>query len=292
MGGFSNGKAVFALFILMVVIVIGMMVIAIYYRQEEVPGVAWKIPFETFPELNAIRQKFAESCEIPNIPPEYTEDTLRNKNFQQVREECDVLTQDLDEKYTLFETGASESLAWSKDISRFSESTYDIKDTSKNCGSSDCSRMNLGQYYPRMGCYGRYVPEYLTTFAAQKINELMLRLNLDNHYERDTDSRGSTYTPPGGFMEMHTNRDHFAGWRMYIHYLPEEGVSYFSYRHPYDQSYRRIYDENNRFNLFRIRKLPDKLLWHSIRSETPRFSWGLWVPPELAQYLKTFGERV
>jgi hypothetical protein len=77
-----------------------------------------------------------------------------------------------------------------------------------------------------------------------------------------------------------------------MHWLPDEGDSYFVYRHPFDTTYRVVKDTNDGANMFRIRKPPKNLLWHGIYSETPRFSWGIWLPPELAQYLKVHGERV
>jgi hypothetical protein len=148
------------------------------------------------------------------------------------------------------------------------------------------------EYTPRLGCYRRHISFELEQFATEKIKQLMSRLNLPNKLEKLSDSRGSSFTPLGGFMECHTNRFHLAGWRFYMHYLPENGESFFAYRHCYDGSLRIIPDSNTAANMFRIRKLPDALLWHSLWADTPRHSWGIYLPPELAQELKKLGKRL
>ncbi len=98
--------------------------------------------------------------------------------------------------------------------------------------------------------------------------------------------------PAGSFMEAHTNRHHLAGWRFYFQYLPEAGQSVFYYRHCHDKSLHAVPDSNLAGNMFRIRKLPDTLLWHSIVADTPRMAWGIYLCPELAQHLKSVGQRM
>jgi hypothetical protein len=265
------------------------------------PGVSWKVLVSSYPEIKAIKQKFIESCEIPLIDPNYFIDAKENKVFQQMREDCKTLDTNLEEKYTAYESSSKNELEWAKEVKPFFGVRYAlantenlIKNTEKefnkipsDSSQTTCGEKRITQYVPRLGCFQKHVSEELEKFAETKIDELMKRLGLSNRLNHKADNRGSTYMPPGvGFMEMHSNRNHFAGWRLYMHHLPDNGNSWFSYRHPYDGSYRKIYDENERMNMFRIRKPPDNVMWHAIFSDTHRFSWGLWIPPELAQHLK------
>lgn len=235
------------------------------------PGVAWKIPYEAYPELAEIYAAFVKVCIIPEIPERYFTDTAQDVEFQSMRRDCTRLPQ----------VGKYETLELSSQpMSRqFAE-------------SNPLYQVPGGEYILRYGCYRRSIPFEVEQLATEKISHLMARLGLGNRLNKLTDSRGSTYMPPGGFMEYHSNQDHLGGWRLYMHYLPDKGNSWFAYRHPFDGSYRRIADSNIAANMFRIRKKPKKLLWHAIYADTPRFSWGIWLPPELAQHLKTHGHRV
>jgi len=261
--------------------------IVIYFSvqgsKEADPGVAWKVPYEAYPELKDIYENYKSTCVIPAIPKKFFDDTQANTTYQQMREDCKRLPDT--EKYEAFET-KKWTLTWAQRIKSFSDGVnlpeYDIP----------VGAQGAGEYKLRIGCYHREISDEMESYTSQKIQALMTRLGLPNKLDHLTDSRGGTYMPPGGFMEYHSNQNHQGGWRLYMHYLPEGGESWFAYQHPFDGSYRRIADTNEGANMFRVRKPPKNLLWHSIYSDTPRFSWGIWLPPELAQHLKTYGERI
>lgn len=251
-------------------------------NRATAPGVAWKVPYASYPELQAIYEEYRKSCEIPPIPPEYHQAAKENELYQSMRNDIRAPTLPADmKKYEEFEKTSLSKLEWAQSLKSFysCQSPYRIQ---PKC-----------DYVPRLGCYRREISADLEQFATKQIQALMTRLGLPNRLERLTDSRGATYMPPGGFMEFHSNQDHFGGWRLYMHYLPQGGKSAFVYQHPYDGSRREIEDNNEEGNLFRIRKPPKRLLWHGIYSEDAhRFSWGIWLPPELAQHLKTYGRRM
>lgn len=256
--------------------------IVIYFSvkgSEQDPGVAWKVPYEAYPELKEIYEAFKNSCEIPDIPSEYFADISQDEDYQNMRNDCKTLPDE--KKYADLELGRE--TAKLENLDKFLDVTnarYMIPPDKKGA-----------EYRVRGGCYTRDIPKDVEKIATENIHKLMERLNLPNRLEHETDSRGSTYMPPGGFMEYHSNQKHYGGWRLYMHWLPDGGESWFAYQHPYDKSYHRIYDSNEAANMFRIRKPPKNLLWHCISSDCHRFSWGIWLPPELAQHLKQFGKR-
>lgn len=268
------------IFVILIVILYGLLLTINFEHWEyiEKPGVAWKIKYSDHPELNEIYQKYKESCIIPKIPPAYLAEIQTNATYQDMRNDCRYITnENIETKYENFET--QQSREWFDKVS--------ILNTDPNL------KINHKNYQTRIGCFIRNIPHELEVFAKDKINELMERLKLPNRLKRLSDSRGATYMPKGGCMELHSNRDHYGGWRLYMHVVDtDKGGSWFSYRHPFDKSIRIIQDENTRANMFRIRKLPSELLWHSIWSDTDRFSWGIWLPPELAHALKFNNERI
>ena len=259
----------------------------IHSRQS--PGLVWKISYSDHPELQDIYDAFVESCVDPGIPESYLEDVSVHSIYQEIRDETKSMSLSSQDKFLSFEL--DQVSAWKVGVSDF-YSTQQYKASNAD-------------YRPRLGCYIREVSNTLETFAVNKMNDMMERLHMTNRLGRLTDSRGSTYMPPGGFMETHTNREHLAGWRLYMHYLPptrgfsSKGefsgggqTSKFSYRHPFDHSVRTIVDTNNGANMFRIRVPPEDVMWHGIWADRPRYSWGLWLPPEVAQFLKVGSIRV
>lgn len=242
------------------------------------PGIAWKIQYSQVPELNAIYKKFVTFCDIPNVDQQYVIDTLNNPTYQRMRSE--LFDKPDEYKWAVYELVRHKHIPWCQPLKPLTQREY--------CQLAP-------DYKFRTGCFMRQIPEQLEKYASKQIENLMKRLHLPNHLSRLSDSRGSTYMPPGGFMEYHSNQNHYAGWRLYMHYLPLKSSTrsgYFVYKHPFDQSYREIEDSNVSGNMFRLRKPPQKLLWHGIYSNTHRFSWGIWLPPELAQHLKQFGQRM
>jgi hypothetical protein len=241
------------------------------------PGVAWKVKYSDYPELLLIYSKYKEYCSvIPTIPIEYNDELLNNETYQTIRNDCKYMTNEIIEnKYDTFERDGKINSEWFFNVSHM------LNDN------------NYQGYKPRLGCFIHNISLELETFATDQINKLMSRLQLTNKLKRLSDSRGSTYMPPGGCMEVHSNRDHLGGWRLYMHVVDEcKGDSWFNYRHPFDNSIKIIKDVNDKANMFRIRKPPKQLLWHSIWSNTDRFSWGIWLPPELAQKLKENSDRI
>jgi hypothetical protein len=294
-------------FLLLLLAIISLLIIGlIVTNSQTAPGLSWKINYLDYPELQDIYDKFVKSCITPDVPESWFENASKNVVFQEMRKECMELNPlILEEKYTKYETEAMEKSEWSHDIREFFSDKYFINHSVTKSVDAVFSELPIDisqkkceyvprveEYTPRLGCYRRHISFELETFATEKIKQLMSRLHLPNKLEKLSDSRGASFTPQNGFMECHTNRFHLAGWRLYMHYLPENGESFFAYRHCYDGSLRVIPDSNTAANMFRIRKLPDALLWHSLWTDTPRHSWGIYLPPELAQELKKLGKRL
>lgn len=80
--------------------------------------------------------------------------------------------------------------------------------------------------------------------------------------------------PPGSHMGWHTNSG-VPGWRIYINYCEEAGNSFIRYRDL--DSGEIITLDDNRWNVRVFRIESSRLLWHSIYSDTNRFSFGYMV---------------
>ena len=241
-------------------------------------GVAWKVPWRKFPELEHMMQEWRKVCVIPDIPSEY-EEVLQSQDMRQLRWDIQKM-EGLQSYYELLETG------------KLMRNTHHMSRLNKVTDALDSVKGKNVIYKPRTGCWSiHHGKKY--DFVEKAIQSLCRRLHIEPDMVHTPDCRGSTYMPPQGCFEPHTNRDHHSGWRMYFHYLPKGGNSYFNYVHPYDGTLRQIKDENDRFNVFRLRAQPNPLLWHGIWSDDAhRFSLGVWCPSELAHYLIAEGEIV
>lgn len=93
---------------------------------------------------------------------------------------------------------------------------------------------------------------------------------------------GNFYYPPGGFREWHTNKDDEPGWRVYYVRVTEPNKSWFNYVDPITNTMYSVVDRDGYFNLFDLNS-EDGLLWHSVYSDTHRFSLGLHITDEMAQ---------
>lgn len=83
---------------------------------------------------------------------------------------------------------------------------------------------------------------------------------------------GRTWYPEnGGYMGWHTNSNN-KWFRLYCSFAREPGKSFFRYRNPQTKEVVTSWDKSG-WN-FRIFKIDDNLLWHSVYSETDRFSIG------------------
>jgi hypothetical protein len=82
---------------------------------------------------------------------------------------------------------------------------------------------------------------------------------------------GRTWYPENGYMGWHTNSNN-KGFRLYCSFAREPGKSFFRFRHPITKEIVTSWDKDG-WN-FRIFRIGDELLWHSVYSETDRFSIG------------------
>jgi len=86
-----------------------------------------------------------------------------------------------------------------------------------------------------------------------------------------TDRIGHFWYPPGGYMGWHTNSN-APGWRMYVTCCDAPGKSFFRYRDPKSREIVTSYDRLWTVRLFKVSS--DDLMWHSIYSDTNRYSFG------------------
>ncbi|MCG8589527.1 MAG: hypothetical protein MJE66_09570 [Proteobacteria bacterium] len=87
---------------------------------------------------------------------------------------------------------------------------------------------------------------------------------------------GHFWYPPGSYMGWHTNSLH-PGWRLYVTHAEEPGKSFFRYRPPGSDEIVTSVDREWDFRMFRISR--QELLWHTVYSQTNRFSFGFIVRP-------------
>ena len=101
----------------------------------------------------------------------------------------------------------------------------------------------------------------------------------------DVQSSGFFLYPPQGFMGWHTNWKN-PGWRLYINYTEEPGKSFFRYRDTDTRQVITSVDKRLNFRLFRASK--KNPFWHTIYSETYRYSLGYKIiePPGLLSRLR------
>ena len=99
------------------------------------------------------------------------------------------------------------------------------------------------------------------------------------------EARGNFFYPKGSFREWHTNAYHVNGYRMYfIAKGPED--SYFNYINPDTNQVVNLQDRNEYANIFYVHGTNDwdKMIWHSINSNTDRFSLGFNIHPEISKH--------
>lgn len=82
---------------------------------------------------------------------------------------------------------------------------------------------------------------------------------------------GRIWYPNNGYMGWHTNNDN-QGYKLYCSFARESDKSFFRYQHPISKEIITSWDKQG-WN-FRIFKIQKELLWHSVYSETDRFSIG------------------
>ena len=98
---------------------------------------------------------------------------------------------------------------------------------------------------------------------------------IDNRLkELGIEARGNFYYPKGAFREWHTNKIHPKGYRMYFVACKENNKSWFNYVHPITNKVVNVSDKNEYANIFYVHNEKGKAFWHSVYSETDRFSLG------------------
>jgi hypothetical protein len=93
---------------------------------------------------------------------------------------------------------------------------------------------------------------------------------------------GLFYYPPGGYAEWHTNRYDLVGWRFYYIKTSKPGQSWFRYKHARNDTIHLAPDGEEHYNMFYLEGEEDELVWHSVYSDTDRFSIGLNLPSSFA----------
>lgn len=87
---------------------------------------------------------------------------------------------------------------------------------------------------------------------------------------------GHFWYPPGGYMGWHTNSG-APGWRLYVTHAEVPGASFFRYRTPDTREIVTCVDHEWDARMFLISA--DRPLWHTIHSDTHRFSLGYKIQP-------------
>jgi hypothetical protein len=97
---------------------------------------------------------------------------------------------------------------------------------------------------------------------------------LESLHNIGLEPRGNFYYPPGGFREWHSNRTHGKGFRMYFIACEKDGKSGLNYLDNRDNKVKTLFDKNEHANIFYVNDNKDEAFFHSIFSDTDRFSLG------------------
>ena len=98
------------------------------------------------------------------------------------------------------------------------------------------------------------------------------KLNLLNQI--GCEPRGNFYYPAGGFREWHSNRKDGTGYRIYFIACEQDNKSGLNYIDPNDNKVKILYDKNEHANIFYVNDSVDNPFFHSVFSDTDRFSFG------------------
>ena len=88
------------------------------------------------------------------------------------------------------------------------------------------------------------------------------------------DPRGNFYYPAGGFREWHSNRLDGEGYRIYFVACEQDGKSGLNYIDPVTDTVKTLYDKNETANIFYVNNSKENPFFHSVFSDTDRFSLG------------------
>jgi hypothetical protein len=111
----------------------------------------------------------------------------------------------------------------------------------------------------------------------RKVDELfssILNAVFDSGAPLSISSSGHFWYPAGSYMGWHTN-SRVPGWRVYINYAEEPGKSFFRYRDPLTKEIVTLQDKEWNLRVFRITS--EQPIWHTVYSDTNRFSFGYMV---------------
>lgn len=103
-----------------------------------------------------------------------------------------------------------------------------------------------------------------------------------SHRKYIQDIKGLFYYPPGGFREWHTNLLDDTSWRLYYINVTEDEKSWFRYVPAGSNETVLVPDRSGYYNMFRLRSRKEELLWHTVYSDTNRFSVGFKITPNFA----------
>lgn len=113
--------------------------------------------------------------------------------------------------------------------------------------------------------------------ARQEVDGFMKRLLPElftAEQSFNVSSSGHFWYPAGSYMGWHTN-SRVPGWRVYINYAEQPGKSWFRYREPGSGDIVTLVDDVWNLRIFRISsEIP---VWHTVYSDTDRFSFGYMV---------------
>ena len=124
----------------------------------------------------------------------------------------------------------------------------------------------------------------------RRVDELMENL-LKSIFSSKTplaiSTSGHFWYPAGSYMGWHTN-SRVPGWRVYINYAEEPGKSFFRYRDPQTKEIVTLNDKVWNLRIFRI--TTEQPVWHTVYSDTNRFSFGYMVhqKPSMNRVKKLF----
>ena len=112
----------------------------------------------------------------------------------------------------------------------------------------------------------------------------IIKKKLGDHF---IEIRGWFWYPPKGFREWHTNMFDPPGWRSYMVHVDKNDSSWFLIRNPITGNIEKINDKDGNVNFFKLNNY-ENLIWHTIYSETNRFSLGLYLTENyINQVVKT-----
>ena len=148
---------------------------------------------------------------------------------------------------------------------------YDYFEHSETYGSSDSKRVVIPYndvWTVKNGKYqhlvqNRSFPKY--HWDKTKLTQLQ---NIG------VDPRGNFYYPAGGFREWHSNRIDCSGYRVYFVACEDDNKSGLNYIDPVTDTVKTLYDKNETANIFYVNNSKENAFFHSVFSDTDRFSFG------------------